>query len=286
MRKFTNKIFMGAATFIVAVSMIFGTMTTTYGLSDGAYVVKASGHYVHPKTGKVIDSGNNPGIGQGMVEGVVERTALVEKVGNKTYVTIGMGLMSNITKVRVYTERNGSYTGVSITKTGSFKKNGDYVYQYRFQMNDTGDIISPALYVEPMGREVKFFIKLHMSTAKKGTGAYKSLLTGKNAGKAGNQGNANSASNSDGKGDSGKSSDKNSNSADGKKDSSEDKKSDEENKDKEKSQDENKNSDSKEEKNTKSKKTGKKTKIIIIGAVVVMIIAGCLVYIFKFRGKK
>ena len=39
-----NKIFMGAATFIVAVSMIFGTMTTTYGLSDGAYVVKASGH--------------------------------------------------------------------------------------------------------------------------------------------------------------------------------------------------------------------------------------------------
>lgn len=122
MRKFTNKIFMGAATFIVAVSMIFGTMTTTYGLSDGAYVVKASGHYVHPKTGKVIDSGNNPGIGQGMVEGVVERTALVEKVGNKTYVTIGMGLMSNITKVRVYTERNGSYTGVSITKTGSFKK--------------------------------------------------------------------------------------------------------------------------------------------------------------------
>ena len=130
-----------------------------------------------------------------MVEGVVERTALVEKVGNKTYVTIGMGLMSNITKVRVYTERNGSYTGVSITKTGSFKKNGDYVYQYRFQMNDTGDIISPALYVEPMGREVKFFIKLHMSTAKKGTGAYKSLLTGKNAGKAGNQGNANSASN-------------------------------------------------------------------------------------------
>ena len=158
MRKFTNKIFMGAATFIVAVSMIFGAMTTTYGLSDGAYVVKASGHYVHPKTGKVIDSGNNPGIGQGMVEGVVERTALVEKVGNKTYVTIGMGLMSNITKVRVYTERNGSYTGVSITKTGSFKKNGDYVYQYRFQMNDTGDIISPALYVEPMGREVKFFI--------------------------------------------------------------------------------------------------------------------------------
>ena len=274
MRKFTNKIFMGAATFIVAVSMIFGTMTTTYGLSDGAYVVKASGHYVHPKTGKVIDSGNNPGIGQGMVEGVVERTALVEKVGNKTYVTIGMGLMSNITKVRVYTERNGSYTGVSITKTGSFKKNGDYVYQYRFQMNDTGDIISPALYVEPMGREVKFFIKLHMSTAKKGTGAYKSLL------------NANSASNSDGKGDSGRSSDKNSNSADGKKDSSEDKKSDEENKDKEKSQDENKNSDSKEEKNTKSKKTGKKTKIIIIGAVVVVIIAGCLVYIFKFRGKK
>lgn len=278
MKNTINRIFMSTATIAVAVIMLLSlVMPVSYGLSEGAYIVNTKVYYAHPRTGKTIDGGTNITLGQSMVEGVVDKTALIENVNGKTYVTIGIGLTSNISKTGIFIEHNGHYEKVAIKKTGSYPKNGDTTIQYRFQMDNTGDLISPALFVIPMGRETKFFIKLNMSSARKGTGNYNSLMFkagGEEKTREGsNASNASASSNAGEKSKAETKSSKNSLSNDSEKKSSEEKSS-------EKPSSDEKSTSAKvdEKNNTMSKKVA-----IIIGIVGVVIagavaVVGFLIY--------
>lgn len=151
--------------------------TKAYALSDGAYTVSVSYSYKNPETGKTVDGSTNIALGESMIGSMLETTALVEQVNGKTYVTIGLGLMSNVSNVRIMTQSSsGSYKQASITKTGSGTKNGDTVNHYRFQVSSTDKYISPILFIDPMGRDVQFFVKLKMSTKKSGSGIYNALM--------------------------------------------------------------------------------------------------------------
>ena len=116
-----------------------------------------------------------------MVSNIVESQLLVEQTNGKYYITVGLGLASNVSNVRfkVMTS-SGSMSSVSATKTGSSSANGDTVNHYRLQVSSLELYISPIMYVNPMGRDVQFFIKPNISSAISGTGVYNSQMIPQN----------------------------------------------------------------------------------------------------------
>lgn len=167
---------------LVALMLIICSTGTAYGLSDGAYTVSRSTSYVNPATGKPADGGTNIELGESMCSGIIENKILVEKVDNTYYVTMGIGLMSNISSVKINVQTsNNSYSQVPITKTGSCTRDGDTCNHYRFKVSSLSKLISPELYVEPMGRTVKFFVDLNESSAVAGTGNYVSQMVKKSS---------------------------------------------------------------------------------------------------------
>ena len=65
---------------------------------------------------------------------------------------------------------------MEITQTGSCERDGDTCNHYRFEVDSADNYISPILYVEPMGRDVQFFVKLDMASAQAGTGKFVSEM--------------------------------------------------------------------------------------------------------------
>ena len=70
-----------------------------YAMEDGAYTVGRTTSYANPETGQTVDGGTNIALGDSMCESIVEDSALVEQSQGKTYVTLGIGLMSNVSDV-------------------------------------------------------------------------------------------------------------------------------------------------------------------------------------------
>ena len=158
---------------IIALMMLL-FLSPVNALNDGAYLISRSTSYVNPLTGKTEDGGENIALGDSMVGNIVEGQLLLEQTGGKYYITVGLGLASNVSNVRfkVMTS-SGAMSSVSATKTGSSSANGDTVNHYRIQVSSLDIYISPIMYVSPMGRDVQFFIKPNISSAISGTGVYK-----------------------------------------------------------------------------------------------------------------
>lgn len=169
MRKGIKKIVCG----VVTAALLVAVSLPVCALDDGAYLVSRSTSYVNPETGKTVDGGTNIALGDSMCASIVEEEALVEQSQGKTYVTLGLGLMSNVSDVRVQIQgEDGSYRDAEIVKTGSCQRIGDTCNHYRFQVDSADNYISPILYVTPMGRDVQFFVKLDTSSATPGTGNF------------------------------------------------------------------------------------------------------------------
>lgn len=162
---------------VVAVLLTSITIKPAFAIDDGAYLIGRSTSYVNPLTGASEDGGTNITLGESMVSSIVEGQLLLEQVNGKIYVTIGLGLASNVSNVRIKTmNSSGSFSSAGATVTGSNSANGDTVKHYRIQMNSLNDYISPILYVTPMGRDVQFFIKLNQGSITAGTGVYTSQM--------------------------------------------------------------------------------------------------------------
>ena len=165
----------------IILMMLFMFISPVSALNDGAYLVSRSTSYTNHLTGKTEDGGENIALGESMVSNIVESQLLVEQTNGKYYITVGLGLASNVSNVRfkVMTS-SGSMSSVSATKTGSSSANGDTVNHYRLQVSSLELYISPIMYVNPMGRDVQFFIKPNISSAISGTGVYNSQMIPQN----------------------------------------------------------------------------------------------------------
>ena len=119
-----------------------------FALDDGAYLIGRSTSYVNPLTGNTEDGGTNITLGDSMVSSIVEGNLLLEQTGGKYYITVGLGLASNVSNVRFKIMNSG----------GSFNS------------------VSAIMYVAPMGRDVQFFIKLNQGSITPGTGVYTSTM--------------------------------------------------------------------------------------------------------------
>ena len=161
----------------ILLMMLFMFMTPIHALSDGAYLISRSTSYTNPLTGQTEDGGENIALGESMVSNIVESQLLVEQTNGKYYITVGLGLASNVSNIRFKVmNSSGSMSSVSATKTGSSSANGDTVNHYRLQVSSLDFYISPIMYVNPMGRDVQFFIKPNISSAIVGTGIYNSQM--------------------------------------------------------------------------------------------------------------
>ena len=161
----------------IILMMLFMFISPVSALNDGAYLVSRSTSYTNPLTGKTEDGGENIALGESMVSNIVESQLLVEQTNGKYYITVGLGLASNVSNVRFKVMTlSGSMSSVSATKTGSSSANGDTVNHYRLQVSSLELYISPIMYVNPMGRDVQFFIKPNISSAIAGTGIYNSQM--------------------------------------------------------------------------------------------------------------
>ncbi|MDO4316971.1 MAG: hypothetical protein Q4C48_02070 [Lachnospiraceae bacterium] len=146
-------------------------------LGEGAYTVGRETSYVNPDTGETEDGGTNIALGDSMCASIIEDHLLVEQANGKTYITIGVGLMSNITNVRVQVQDpDGVYHDAKLTKTGSCQRNGDTCNHYRFEVFSADGYISPIIYVEPMQRDVQFFVMPDIGSAQEGTGNFVSEM--------------------------------------------------------------------------------------------------------------
>lgn len=145
-------------------------------MERGAYLVPITVSYVHPATGQTVDGGTNIELGQSMCESITSGNVLVESTGETNYVTMTIGLLSNISSTKIMLANGTEYQEADLVLTGGGELNGDSANYYRFEMKDLTNLISPVLYVDPMGREVQFFVALKPEEATAGTGEYLSEM--------------------------------------------------------------------------------------------------------------
>lgn len=138
---------------LAMVAIIFLTIGVTKPLAYSQGIVNTHPTYKHPVTGLVEDPGNNPAIGQGMVEGVVHPQALLEESNGTLYLSLRLYMADHLGNVRFYYDNNTSYVelGYQITNESSDYKD------YRLMIPSTDLVLRITMYVEPMGREVVYF---------------------------------------------------------------------------------------------------------------------------------
>lgn len=145
----------------------------SFALDSGVYTAKVVTSYYNPDTGKVDDGGTaNAALGEGMCRSATAETGLVEvdKDGN-IWLTIRLLLQSNCRDVAFYTRSSyDSYSGVSYIITAEDAVNDSI--DYRFKVSDAGVKLKGTMYVEPMGRDVLWYLYVDTATLKAGSGDF------------------------------------------------------------------------------------------------------------------
>jgi hypothetical protein len=132
--------------------------TPAYGATHGIYTLTATPHYQHPVTGVIEDSGQNPGIGQGMTESVLGKQALLEvDEQGKHYITVRYSLMDNIQDVKLSYQRSAQGEWVTTEATIIREDMEEGIADLRFAVSDENAIVRAEFYVIPMGRVVVFY---------------------------------------------------------------------------------------------------------------------------------
>ena len=183
----------------VTLILIIGvTPSSVKALDNGTYIIPVTATYENPETGSTVDGGSNVALGQSMIDNIVSKEALLECENGRNYITLRLGLMSSISSVNfeVQTSSGGGYKFVSSTQTASRADNSKTI-DFRFEVVDPNLLISPILYVTPMGRNVQFFVKPNVSGAREGNGDFVSMIssgTDKNSNSNNNTNSGNTSS--------------------------------------------------------------------------------------------
>ncbi len=144
--------------------MIISVIPSAKALEHGAYIVYANTNYWNPDTGEIDDGGTaNAALGEGMCRSATGQTALIEKDGDKYYVTIRLLLQSN-TKNPEFWQRTGYNTYNSIKYDIILENGAQDSMDYGFEVNDPFSPIKASMYVVPMGRSTIWYIELDEST--------------------------------------------------------------------------------------------------------------------------
>lgn len=131
--------------------------------SGNIYSCKITPCYAHPVTGVIEDSGGQSSYatGQGMVEGAVYTTGMMEVTDSgEYYLTIRMSLV-DYTSNHSFTVQNVGDSGWSSTSmgvTGTGKDTNGTTADVCIQVPSENCIVRGSMYVTPMGRNVVFYL--------------------------------------------------------------------------------------------------------------------------------
>jgi hypothetical protein len=129
--------------------------------ADGAYLAATNTYYLNPDTGLTDDGGSqNTAIGEGMCRSVVYKDALAEIENGQIYLTVRLLLMSNMRDVRLWVQQGSGGAYQSVTPRIMMEDAAADSADYRFAVPALTGYISWAMYVEPMGRDVKFYMNV------------------------------------------------------------------------------------------------------------------------------
>ena len=183
----------------LSVMMIFAfAMTALTGFSVGeakaaggnVYSCTVNRCYAHPVTGVIEDSGGESSyaIGQGMVEGCVYDTGMLEVTdGGAYYLTIRMSLMDFTSghSFQVQTAGESGWTAVSeLGITGNGSDSNGKTADVCMRVPSENCVVRGSMYVEPMGRDVIFYLYPSNFTEGNNTGMKATMVTGASSGGA------------------------------------------------------------------------------------------------------
>ena len=160
-----NKILSAIMTCVLAITLMAGfPAVKAYAASGTVYSCAINRCYAHPVTGVIEDSGGESSYatGQGMVEGCVYSNGILEVTDDGAYyLTIRMSLM-DYTSGHSFQVQNVGDSGwstpseVGITGNGS-DSNGTTA-DVCIRVPSENCIVRGSMYVEPMGRDVIFYL--------------------------------------------------------------------------------------------------------------------------------
>lgn len=160
-----NKILSAIMTFTLAITLMAGfPAVKAYAASGTVYSCTINRCYAHPVTGVIEDSGGESSYatGQGMVEGCVYSNGILEVTDDGAYyLTIRMSLM-DYTSGHSFQVQNVGDSGWStpseIGITGNGSDSNGTTADVCMRVPSENCVVRGSMYVEPMGRDVIFYL--------------------------------------------------------------------------------------------------------------------------------
>lgn len=143
--------------------------------------------YAHPVTGAIEDSGGEASYatGQGMVEGAVYTTGILEVTDSGAYyLTIRMSLMSYTSGHSFWVQNVGdsSWSSPAVGVTGSGSDSNGATSDICIQVPSENCVVRVSMYVSPMGRDVIFYLYPSDYTAGNNTDMNATIVTAASGG--------------------------------------------------------------------------------------------------------
>ena len=138
--------------------------------------------YAHPVTGAIEDSGGEASYatGQGMVEGAVYTTGILEVTDSgEYYLTIRLSLMSYTSNHSFWVQNVGDsgWSSPALGVTGNGTDNNGETADVCIQVPSENCVVRGSMYVEPMGRDVIFYLYPSDYTAGNSTDMNATIVT-------------------------------------------------------------------------------------------------------------
>ena len=197
------------AVFVLAVMGAGMSAVPVQAASGNVYTCVIHPCYAHPVTGVIEDSGGEASYatGQGMVEGAVYPTGILELTDSgEYYLTIRMSLMDYTSNHSFWVQNVGDsgWSSPAIGVTGNGTDDNGATADICMQVPSENCVVRGSMYVEPMGRDVIFYLYPSDYTAGNNTNMNATIVT--EASGSGSSGSTSSGSNSSGSSNSGSSS--------------------------------------------------------------------------------
>ena len=198
-----NKILSAIMTCVLAITLMAGfPAVKAYAASGTVYSCAINRCYAHPVTGVIEDSGGESSYatGQGMVEGCVYSNGILEVTDDGAYyLTIRMSLM-DYTSGHSFQVQNVGDSGWStpseIGITGNGSDSNGTTADVCMRVPSENCIVRGEMYVEPMGRNVIFYLYPSDYSEGNNTDMNATMLTESSNGTAAESGGSGSVDNS------------------------------------------------------------------------------------------
>lgn len=160
-----NKILSAIMTCVLAITLMAGfPAVKAYAASGTVYSCAINRCYAHPVTGVIEDSGGESSYatGQGMVEGCVYSNGILEVTDDGAYyLTIRMSLMDYTSRHSFQVQNvgdSGWSTPSEIGITGNGSDSNGTTADVCMRVPSENCVVRGSMYVEPMGRDVIFYL--------------------------------------------------------------------------------------------------------------------------------